>query len=233
VGTDTRAAYRMALPDCWTRLPMETTSMRTAARAFLLARYARYPRDETFLLRRRLEDELVGLTRRTGAEYARALLALSLEVEGRPVSASCLVSLLDQDLSDPGDLDALGGSEAATALDAGVVELGMNTGLVVVRDEVVRAPRPDDPEAVAAQARQVAARMGVLDDPDDPQAVEESLRFETASRSVDVWLPVPDERRTLLLQFSTPVAPLFDALTRLFLATACTVQFRGPDGRWR
>ena len=29
-------AYRMALPDCWTRLPMEPTSMRTAARAFLL-----------------------------------------------------------------------------------------------------------------------------------------------------------------------------------------------------
>jgi hypothetical protein len=109
----------------------------------------------------------------------------------------------------------------------------MNTGVVVVRDEVTRAPRPENPEAVAAQARRIAAQMGVLDDPDDPAVVEESLKFEADSRSVEVWLPVPDDKRTLLLQFSTPVPPLFDALTELFLMTACTVQFRDADGSWR
>lgn len=224
--------YRMALPTCWSRLPMETNAMRSAARAYLLRRYGRFSRDETVQLRRQLEDQLVELTRQRGAEYARMLLALSLDVAGRPVSASCLVSVVDEDLSDEGRLNALHETERHTSIDSALVTLGSNRGLVVIRDEVTRGPVPANRELVAAQARQIAHDLGVLDDVQDPVAVRESQRFELDSRSVDVWLPVPDDRRTLLLQFSTPVRPLFDPLTELFLLTAGTVQFRRPDGSW-
>jgi hypothetical protein len=224
--------YRMALPDCWARLPMETNAMRSAARAYLLRKYGRFSRDETVMLRRQLEEQLVELTRRPGAEYARMLLALSLDIAGRPVSASCLVSVVDQDLSDHERLIRLLDTERHDALDSAIVQLAANRCVVVIRDGVTRSPTPDDPERVAAEARRIAHELGVLDDVDDPVAVQESQRYELDSRAVDVWVPVPDDRQTLLLQFSTTVRPLFDQLTELFLLTAGTVQFRRPDGSW-
>lgn len=206
--------------------------MRSAARALLLRRLGNVSRDETVIVRRRIEDELVSLTKRPGAEYARMLLALTLDVQGHPLSASCLVSVLHQDLSDEGRREQLVATESVDAVEGAVVDIGVHRSVVVVRNEIVRAPRPDDPESVAAQARRIAAELGYLDDPDDPEAIRESLKFEADIRGLDVWVPIPETRRALLMQFATSSVALADELTHLFLLTACTVQFRGDDGSW-
>jgi hypothetical protein len=108
------------------------------------------------------------------------LLVLGLDVAGRPVSASCLVSVVEQDLSSDGALEALARAEAEEAVETAVLELGRTPAVVVIRDDVVHAPKPDDPEAVAAQARDIAVQLGYLDDPDDAAAVEKSLRFSSS-----------------------------------------------------
>jgi hypothetical protein len=224
--------YRMALPSCWTRLPMDPVGMRSAARAFLLRRSAHVSRDKTVVVRRRLEDEFVALTQRPGAEYARMLLALALDVRGHPLSASCLVSVLDHDLSDEQRRQEFAGTEADGAVEAAVVEIGAHRSVVVVRNEIVRAPLPENPDAVAAQARRIATELGYLDDPDDPEAIRESLKFEADARALDVWVPVPGQRCCVLFQFSTSNVSLADELTYLFLLTASTVQFRQEDRTW-
>ncbi len=88
------------------------------------------------------------------------LLVLTLDVRGHPLSASCLVSVLHQDLSDENRREQLVASESVDAVEGAVVDIGAHRSVVVVLNEVVRAPQPDDPEAVAAQARRVAAELG-------------------------------------------------------------------------
>lgn len=225
------AAYRMAWSAGWERLPMEPTAMRAAARAWLLRRYAGVSRDETVRLRRAVEQDLVDLTRRPGAEYARSLFVLALDVDRRPVSASCLVSLVAHDLSDADRLRVLAEQEAVGAVESTVTDLGANRGVVTVRDTRVEGPGAADPDAVAEAALRAVQEMGVVGEPTDDDRALARDRW-TTTRAVDVWLPVPDEPRTLLLQFSTPLRPLFDALTELFVVTAGTVQWRRPDGSW-
>jgi hypothetical protein len=225
------ASYRMALSAGWVQLPMEPAAMRTAARRWLLQRFKDVSRDETVRGRRLVEDELVALTRRPGAEYARSLFVLALDVDRRPVSASCLVSVVRHDLSDEARLEVLAEQESVGALESTVTDLGRNRGVVVVRDTRVEAPEAGDPEQVADAAIRVAQEMGVVGEPTERDR-ELARERSATTRSVDVWIPVPDEPRTLLLQFSTPLRPLFDALTELFVVTACTVQWRRPDGTW-
>lgn len=224
-------SYRMALSAGWQRLPMEPTAMRTAARSWLLKRYASVSRDESVRLRRQVEEELVELTRRPGAEYARSLFVLALDVDERPLSASCLVSVVNHDLSEERKLSVLAEQESVGAIESTVTDLGANRGVVTVRDSRVEGPEVADPEAVADAAITVVQAMGVLDEPTEEDRERAKDRWAT-TRAVDVWLPVPDEPRCLLLQFSTPLVPLFDALTELFVVTACTVQWQRPDGSW-
>ncbi len=241
-------SYRMALPEPWVRLPMEPTAMRAAVRAWLLRKYAHRSRDETVQLRRQVEEELVALTRRPGTEYARQMLVLSLEVGQIPVSASCLVSLLPQDLSAPDALTTLAAELADGSVHCEVDDLGSNQAVVVVRDEVVPGARdgrtnaelvdlagqtmarlrPDDASGQDA-VRQDGARQDAVDGAELERLVADAER----SRCVDVFIPVPDQPRCLLLTFSTPLVPMFDPLTTLFITLAATVQWRVGDDRWR
>lgn len=202
--------------------------MRTAARAWLLRRYAHAPRDRTATLRRELVEDLVALTRRAGAEYARMMLVLAAEEQGRPISATCLVSVLPSALHTEQARQALAGSYAGEAVEAVAADLGHHRGVVVVRDEVRRleVPTGSDGEKVAKIADEVVASLGIEHD-----GPAQSWKPGT-TRLVDVHLPVPDGDETLLLSFATPLVPLFAALTELFVLMASSVQWQREDGSW-
>lgn len=219
--------YRLVVPTAWTRLPMDPLGMRDAARAMLLRRYGSLPRDQTAKLRREVEQDLVALTHRAGSEYARMLLVLALEVSRRPITASCLVSLLPQAVPDEAALQALAAEQAEGALTSVVEQLGDNRGVVVVREDQAPLPTAPDGVDVAALAEQYAESIGLGDVPAGPDAPE---WVPGTIRHVDVHLPVPDSPRLLLLSFSTPLVPLFEPLTELFLMMASTVQWDRGDG---
>lgn len=229
--TDT-VPYRLVVPAAWTRLPMDPVGMRDAARAMLLRRFGSLPRDETAKLRREVEQDLVALTRRAGSEYARMLLVLALEVSRRPITASCLVSLLPQAVPDEGALQALSVELSDGAVTSVVEELGGNRGVVVVRDEVQPLPQAPEGVDVTALAERFAASIGLGETPADPGTPAPEAWAPGTTRHVDVHLPVPDSPRLLLLSFSTPLVPLFEPLTELFLMMAATVQWNRGDGTW-
>lgn len=225
-------AYRLVVPDGWTRLPVEPAAMRAAARALLLRRFAAHPRDATAVLRRELEEQLVGLTQGPGSAYLRMVLLLDLQVSRRPVAASCLVSLLPQEVDGERGLQELAERSAPGAVSSTVEDLGAGRGVVVVRDRRDGdAPVEVDP-ATAALAHRVAdwLRTGDAEPPvrSDPVPAE-ALHAAGLRRTVEVLLPAPDAPRVLLLSFGTGVSALFEPLTALFLAVASTVQWQRDD----
>lgn len=224
----TDATYRLVVPEAWTRLPVEPAAMREAARAYLLRRFAHLPRDHTARWRRELEEELVAVTRRPGAEYARMLLVLAADAERRPISASCLVSVLPHALPDEGALQELAAGSAGGAVESVVTELGRSRGVVVVRDST--APAPADPEQSARVGGQLLAALGA---PAAGSAGSGEPWTPGSVRNVDVFLPVPDSAHTLLLAFSTSLVPLFPALTELFVLMAASVQWADGSGGYR
>ena len=234
--------YRLVLPTGWTRLPVDPAGMRVAVRSLLRRRFAQHPRDATATLRHEVERELLCLTRGPGHEYMRMLLVLDLQVGRQPITGTCLVSLLPQPVVGEQALQDLAASMADGAVESVVGDLGSNRGVVVVRD--VRAPGSYDPPEPgtlrAAQRYEGWLDTGADPPPDLPlsgdlpvevSAAEMALAART-TRSVDVFLPVPDAPRVLLLSFSTPVAPLAGPLTTLFLTIAGTVQWRRDGAAW-
>lgn len=217
--------YRLVVPRPWVRLPMDPEGMRSAARALLLRRYADQPRDATAAARRALEDELVALTRAQGTGFARMLLLLSLEVQRRPVSASCLVSLLPHAV-EPGEA---GLAALASELDdhAEVRDVGRHRAVVAVRDRVERPDLPGGTD-LPGLADRAAQALGLGEAPRRGAPAWEPGTV----RGVDVHLPLPDGEHLLLLSFSTPLPPLFEAMTELFLLIAGSVQFDRGDGSW-
>ncbi|MEX2289954.1 MAG: hypothetical protein WD794_06465 [Mycobacteriales bacterium] len=237
VAPFTAVPYRLVVPKGWTRLPVDPVGMRAAVRAMLLRRFAQHPRDATAVLRREVEQELVSLTRGPGHEYMRMLLVLDLQVERRPVTGTCLVSLLPQRVAGEQALSDLAASMADGAAESVVADLGPNRGVVVVRDTV--APDadvpPDAPTSEAARRYAGFLETGSEAEPGPPAADRlppDVLRAGRTTRSVDVFLPVPDSPRVLLLSFSTQVAPLFGPLTTLFLTIAGTVQWNRDGEAW-
>lgn len=218
-------AYRLVLPEGWIRLPADPVALRPAARAMLMERFKALPRDSTAQLRRQLEDELVQLGDSASGQFALDLLLLDTEVAGRPLAASCLVSILPVPIADSEQLAALAQDAREGALRSEVLPLGRYTGVRVVRDEVPEALDPLSSE----QQEQVAAVMREMVGPD---AVTTGAG-PGASRVVDVFVPVPDTALTLLLSFSTSLRPLFEPLTELFTAIAGTVQFAYDGVPWR
>lgn len=203
---------------------MHPAGMRDAARAMLRRRFADRGRDETAQLRHELEAELVALTRRAGSTYARALLVLAVSVQEQPLSASCLLSVLPHAVRDEAGLADLALTLSEGALVSVVEDVGRHRGVVVVRDDRVRPPADVDVEALAR--RHAEELLG--------RPVHEELPAPVGTtRHVEVHLPLPDSGSTLLLSFSTPLVPLFDELTELFLLMASTVQLADRDGRWR
>ena len=110
---------------------------------------------------------------------------------------------------------------------AEMAELGGSTGIVVVRDVVpiAREQQPSD-----AELAELLSRTGPPGEVSVDQVAEH--RAAERARSVDIYLPVPESRQTLMLSFSTPVV-LFEPLTELFVAMASTVQFRVGEDAWR
>lgn len=157
-----------------------------------------------------MEKDLVALTRRAGSECGRMLLVLAVEAARRPITASCLVSLLPHAVRDEAALQALAVEHSDGAVVSVVEQLGEN------RD-------------VDALAEQYADAVGLGETP-----AESGSQSWTpgATRHVDVYLPVPDSPRVLLLSFSTPLVPLFEPLTELFLMMSGTVQWDRGDGTW-
>lgn len=116
--------YRLVVPQGWTRLPVDPAGMRTAVRAMLRRRFATLQRDATAALRREVEQDLVSLTQGPGREYMRMLLVLDLEVQRRPVTGTCLVSLLPQPVVGEQALAQLADSMADGAVESVVEDLG-------------------------------------------------------------------------------------------------------------
>lgn len=233
--------YRLVVPPGWTRLPAEPDRLRSAVRAMLLRRFAQQPRDATAALRREIEQELVDIARGPGREYLRMLLVLDLQVERRPVTATCLVSLLPQRVDGEPALQQLAASMADGVIESVVEDLGPNRGVVVVRDVRSAAPDVQADARVVAVARRHAAWLTSGDaaepaigqaDPFPEPLPDDVLAAPRVTRSVDVFLPVPDAPRLLLLSFSTPVEPLFGPLTTLFLTIAGTVQWQRDGQGW-
>lgn len=216
--------YRLVLPDGWTRLPANPVALRPAARQLLTERFKDLPRDRTAQLRRELEDELVQLADTASDQFAVDLLLLELDVDGRPVSGSCVVSLAPVPLEGSEALARLAQELREGALASEVITFAATAAVRVVREESTPAP-PVTPGQAAQVADAVRDLVG-------PQAVVD-LPPSTTCRLVDVYLPVPDAQATLLLSFSTRVRPLFDPLTELFTAMAGTVQFSAADTPWR
>lgn len=221
--------YRLVLPEGWIRLPADPVALRPAARAMLTERFKALPRDSTARLRRQLEDELVQLGDSASGQFAVDLLLLDTEVAGRPLAASCLVSILPVPIADSEQLAALAQDAREGALRSEVLPLGRYTGVRVVRDEVSEASENQPDPLSSEQQEQVAA---VIREMVGPDAVTTGAG-PGASRVVDVFVPVPDAALTLLLSFSTSLRPLFEPLTELFTAIAGTVQFSYDGVPWR
>ena len=221
--------YRLAVPDGWMTFPVQAARLRPAIRRWLLRRLAHRSRDETVALRRRAEDELVQLAQSPGIEYAKQLLVLSLDVGQVPITATCLVALVPRHLPDNGAMAALVIELTPPAGTAEMAELGGSTGIVVVQDivPIAREQQPSD-----AELAELLSRIGPPGEVSVDQVAEHRATAERA-RSVDIYLPVPESRQTLMLSFSTPVVPLFEPLTELFVAMASTVQFRVGENAWR
>lgn len=204
--------YRMVLPESWVRLPANPIAMRPAVRSLLLQLWADQPRDATVQRRRQLEQQLVELGGSASEGGGREVL-LCLETAGDvPLAASAVVSLQPKLLDGDEGLSDLAEVSAAGALSSEVLDLGRHRAVVVVRDVAVEDPLPVPDTATPA----------------DRDALASALR---TTRQVDVHLPVPGEPAILLLSFSTPVAPLFEVYTELFLALAATVQWH-REGAW-
>lgn len=221
--------YRLAIPDGWATFPAQPASLRPALRRWLLRRLVHRSRDETVVLRRRAEDELVRLAQSPGTEYAKQLLVLSLDVGEVPITATCLVALVPQHVPDDAALAALAIQLTSPTASAEVTELGQSKGIVVVQDTV---PTARELQPTDAELANLLSHAGPPGDVDIEQVAQHRASAERA-RTVDVYLPVPESRQTLLLSFSTPVVPLFEPLTELFVTMASTVQFRVGDDAWR
>lgn len=218
--------YRLVLPEGWIRLPANPLALRPAARRLLAGRFADLPRDTTAQLRRQLEDELVQLADTASDQFAVDLLLLDHEVEGRPLSASCVVSLVPVPLHGPDSLAQLAQESGEGALSSEILTFTHTAAVRVVREE---APATHAAPLSAAEAEQVAQAVRELV---GPEALVD-VPAAPSSRLVEVFVPVPDSDATLLLSFSTSVRPLFEPLTELFTAMAATVQFSVADAPWR
>ena len=172
---------------------------------------------------------MVQLAQSPGIEYAKQLLVLSLDVGQVPITATCLVALVPRHLPDNAALAALVTELAPATGTAEMAELGGSTGILVVQDivPIAREQQPSD-----AELAELLSRTGPPGEVSVDQVAEHRAAAERA-RSVDIYLPVPESRQTLMLSFSTPVVPLFEPLTELFVAMASTVQFRVGEDAWR
>jgi len=149
-------------------LPVDPAALRPAARKLLLRCFQGHPRDATAAFRHEIEEQLLAIVRGPGREYARMLLTLDLRVERRPITATCLVSLLPQAVDGERALQALAQSMSAGALESLVEDLGPHRGVVVVRDERRAAVDPG-PQATRL-ARRYAAWMQGGDDSGEGRA---------------------------------------------------------------
>jgi hypothetical protein len=207
------SGYRMLLPASWVRLSANPIAMRPVVRRLLLELWSDQPRDATAQRRRELEQRLVQLGS-TAADNGGHELLVCLEVAGDvPLPASAVVSLHPTLIDDEAGLQQLAEASAAGAMSSEVLDLGRNRGVLVVRETEVDEPVPLPQDAT----------------PEQREALVEGLR---RVRQVDVHLPVPGEPAMLLLSFSTPLAPLFEVFTDLFVSLASTVEWQrtGPSG---
>jgi hypothetical protein len=146
--------------------------------------------------------------------------------------------MIPKDLHGPDALEHLARDLSAGARSSEVQDLGANRGVVVVRDEVIADSRGDktnrELQKLGAEVMG-AVRPGVpVESPElGDDELEQVVRDAEQNRVVDVFIAVPDQPRCLMLNFSTPLVPLFDALTTLFVTVASTVQWRVGDGTWK
>lgn len=197
----------MLLPSSWVRLPANPVAMRPVVRRLLLELWSDQPRDATVQRRRELEQRLVQLGS-TAADNGGHELLVCLEVAGDvPLPASAVVSLHPTLIDDEAGLQQLAEASARGAMSSEVLDLGRNRGVLVVRETEVDEPVPVPQDAT----------------PEQREALVEGLR---RVRQVDVHLPVPGEPAMLLLSFSTPLAPLFEVFTELFVSLASTVEWQ-------
>lgn len=206
------AGYRMVLPASWARLPANPIALRPVVRRLLLDLWADQPRDQTARRRRQLEQQLVELGNQAADGGGRELLVCLQTAGDVTLAASAVVSLHPTLVQGDECLQQLAETNRLTAASSEVINLGRNRGLLVIRDCLVEDALPV-PDTATHEQR---------------EALADAVR---STRQVDVHLPVPDEPAMLLLSFSTPVAPLFDAFTELFVALASTVQWRA-DQTW-
>jgi hypothetical protein len=132
--------WALLLPPNWVTLPSDATTGRKAVRRLLDRQMAHLPRDRVAPVRRQLAAELgtlLGQAREVGADSVHAHVGL---MRGRPVSATCTVSLQRGGTEDPRLVAEL---VTRLAADDGLVEIDVRplAGLPAIRRRV-RRPLP-------------------------------------------------------------------------------------------
>lgn len=208
----------LVLPDDWHRISADPERAPAQIDAFLHRVYRGFSRDRTASIRRALRGDLLAQVSEAAEAHAVEMLLCTMEVAGRPLSASGLVSLQPVDISHSEVRESfLDGVSEPGLIAKEPVEFAWGTGAAVIYDREHRSP-------VESATLSFIRAQDWYADVDD--AARSALTDMTGwSRHVDVHVPVPGTDATLLLAFSTSVRPAADALGRLFLAIASTVRF--------
>jgi hypothetical protein len=201
----TVAGWSLLIPTNWYHIALDESRHRRVT-AMLAPLFASLSRDAVFPARRGLEQQINSLTDSALAEGSSDVYLLVDQRYGLPLAATCLATELPIPL--PGDVP---GETLARGL----------------------ADRPDDvPGMILVEGREcpVIRREDQAEFGDDalpdgstqPQVGAATLTVTC----LDVYLPFPDGRRTLLLSFRTPVTAVADQMVILFQAMAQSLRWR-------
>ncbi|MDQ4012012.1 MAG: hypothetical protein M3228_15265 [Actinomycetota bacterium] len=197
-GVDEKAGpsgWTLMLPPGWWHVPLDERRGQSLT-ALLDNRLASLPRDRVATLRRELDGELGRLAERA-AENGATDMYLSVDlVQGLPVAATCLVT---------------------------VVPTGVGTALPAAELAAMMGDQPDDEVGVLEVAGAPAARVRRREPVDEADGFSTGGLPLTR---LQVYVPVPNKAETLLLSFSTPIDPIADAMVALFDAIAGSLRWR-------
>lgn len=146
---DRPVGYDLLLPPGWWLIPTDPVGARESIRRLLDTRLADLPRDTAFQLRTELEArlrELVGQAQQVGA--IDVLMTVD-PMQGLPVMASCLVTVVPGDRPVP--LDEIRERMAEGADEHGTVEIAGAPALRVRRRRVPPPDRTDDLPATVVE----------------------------------------------------------------------------------
>ena len=146
---DSPAGYDLLLPPGWWLVPADPVGSRESIRKLLDARLAELPRDAAFPLRAEIETRLRDLVAQAQQIGAIDVLLTVDPMQGLPITASCLVTLVPG--NGPVSLDAIRDRMAEGADEQDTVEIAGGPALRFRRRRVPPPDRSDDVPATVVE----------------------------------------------------------------------------------